>query len=305
MAEDGHRGSGWSGTVTLFAVVLVFLGLAFLMHNFRLTPNGFWGVLWRFWPVILILIGVKTLLGSGRSVLVGGITAFAMLAVLGLSLYISWNRATEKPTITGITERLGGYSRARVEIEFGAGDLKLDGLAAQTGNLLEATAEHRGTGTGINKEFTQAGGAAQLKLSLTSEARRLLGEKKDKWQLHFSRDIPLEINLKSGLSELDLDLSLLRVENISLDIGASKLRLLVPASGNSKVAIKSGVADVEIAVPAGKSARIKVDGGLSSSDIDEKRFPRVDEYYISPDFSSSANRVEMEIGSGLSRVKIK
>lgn len=304
MAENGHRGGGWSGTITLFAVVLVFLGLAFLIHNFKLTPPGFWGVLWRFWPVLLILIGLKTLIGSGRSILVGSITAFAMFAVLGLSLYISWSQATEKPTITSVTERLGNFSRAKIDIEFGAGDLKLDGMAG-AGNLMEATAEHRGASTGISKEFTQSGGAGQLKLTLTPEARRLLGEKKDKWQLHFSREIPLDINFKSGLSNLDLDLSPLKVENLGLDIGASKLLLKLPVSGTSKVTVKSGVAEVEIAIPPGKAARIKVAGGLSSSDIDEKRFPRVDEYYISPDFNSSSNRIELDIGSGLSRIIIK
>lgn len=304
MVENGHRSSGWSGTITLFAVVLVFLGLAFLIHNFKLTPPGFWGVLWRFWPVLLILVGLKTLIGSGRSILVGSITAFTMFAVLGLSLYISWSQATEQPTITNVTEKLGSYNKATIAIEFGAGDLKLDGMAG-TGNLMEATAEHRGASTGISKEFTQAGGIGQLKLTLTPEARRLLGEKKDKWQLHFSRDVPLDINFKSGLSNLDLDMSSLKVDNLNLDIGASKLHLQLPVSGTSKVAIKSGVAEVEISIPQGKAAKIKVAGGLSSSDIDEKRFPHVDEYYISPDFNSNSNRVEMEIGSGLSRIKIK
>ncbi len=304
MAENGYRGSGWSGTVTLFAVVLVFLGLAFLMDNFKLTPAGFWGVLWRFWPVLLILIGLKTLIGSGRPVLVGSITAFTMFAVLGLSLYVSWSKATEKPTITNFTERIGSFTRAKADIEFGAGDLKLDG-AAGAGNLLEATTEHRGASTGISKNFTQSGNTGQIKLTLTPEARRLIGEKKDKWQLHFSRNIPLDINFKSGLSDLSLDLSSLQVENLNLDIGGSKLRLQLPATGMSKVAIKSGIADIEITVPQGKAAKIKVDGGLSSSDIDEKRFPHIDEYYVSPDFNSSSNRVEMEIGSGLSRIRIK
>ncbi len=304
MAENGHRNGGWSGTITLFAVVLVFLGLAFLIYNFKLTPTGFWGVLWRFWPVLLILIGLKTLIGSGHSLLVGSIAALAMFAVLGLSLYISWSKAAEKPIITSISERLGNFSRAKVEIEFGAGDLKLDGLAG-AGNLLEATAEHMGTSTGIIKEFTQVSGTGQLKLTVTSEARQLLGEKKDKWQLHFTRDLPIDINLKSGLSEMDIDLSLLRLENINLDIGASKLLLKLPAFGISKAEIKSGMADIEITIPQGKAAKIKVNGGLSSSDIDEKRFPLVNDYYISPDFNSSYNRVELNIGSGLSRIKVK
>lgn len=304
MAENGHRSSGWSGTLTLFAVILVFLGLAFLIYNFKLTPSGFWGVLWRFWPVLLILIGLNTLIGSGRSWLMGLITAFIMIAVLGLSLYISLTKATEKPTITSISQGLESFSRARVDLDFGAGDLKLDG-AAGTGNLMEATAEHIGSSSGINKEFTQVGSTGQLKLTVTTEARRLVGEKRDKWQLHLSRNMPLDIYFKSGLSDLDLDLSLLTVENLNLDIGASKLRLQLPAIGNSKAAIKSGVADIEVTIPQGKAARIKVDGGLSSSDIDEKRFPHIEAYYISPDFNTSSNKVELEIGSGLSRIKIK
>ncbi|NIA03072.1 MAG: hypothetical protein GWP12_00820 [Nitrospirae bacterium] len=42
-------------------LVLVIIGLLLLFNNIGLLPMGFWGTVWRFWPVILILIGLDIL----------------------------------------------------------------------------------------------------------------------------------------------------------------------------------------------------------------------------------------------------
>lgn len=305
MSGNSYGSRGWAGLVTLFSVVFIFLGIAFLMQNFKLAPAGFWGILWRFWPILLILIGLNILLGSSRPLLLGGLTAIAMFAILGLSTYISWTKATEKPAVNTIAESLRGIQKADVEILFGAGDLKLDGIVSQPDNLVEATVEHRGAGTGVQKEYSRIDEVGKLKLTVDRDVKRLLAEKKDSWKLHFSPALPLNIILKSDLSELDLNISSLKVEKLELHIGTSNLRLQMPNSGSSRARVKSGATNIDITIPQDKAARIKIDGILSSLDIDEKRFPLVDKYYISPQFESTLNRVEIEIESSLSRVKIK
>ena len=43
-------------------VLLILAGLIFLSSNFNLVPLTFWKDLWKFWPVILILLGLKQIL---------------------------------------------------------------------------------------------------------------------------------------------------------------------------------------------------------------------------------------------------
>lgn len=49
--SEGHRG-GW-----LFGVILFILGLLFLVENF--TTIEIWDKIWKLWPIILIIWGIK------------------------------------------------------------------------------------------------------------------------------------------------------------------------------------------------------------------------------------------------------
>jgi Tfp pilus assembly major pilin PilA len=48
-------------------LVLVIIGLLLLLNNMGMLPLGFWGTVWRFWPVILILIGLDILATHSES----------------------------------------------------------------------------------------------------------------------------------------------------------------------------------------------------------------------------------------------
>jgi hypothetical protein len=61
------------------ALILISLGLTLLLNNFGLLPPGFWQTLWRFWPVILILLGLQQIFG-------GTSTGEFVVAVLSMAL---------------------------------------------------------------------------------------------------------------------------------------------------------------------------------------------------------------------------
>ncbi len=43
-------------------ILLIGAGLVFLSSNFNIIPWYFWRDMWKFWPVILILLGLKQIL---------------------------------------------------------------------------------------------------------------------------------------------------------------------------------------------------------------------------------------------------
>jgi len=71
-------------------LVLVIIGLLLLLNNMGMLPLGFWGTIWRFWPLILILIGLDILATHSESrktyilfillgiVIVAGVIAIAL-----------------------------------------------------------------------------------------------------------------------------------------------------------------------------------------------------------------------------------
>ena len=51
------------GFSVLGPAILIGLGIIFLLNSLDLVPWSTWATLWRFWPIILILLGVQVILG--------------------------------------------------------------------------------------------------------------------------------------------------------------------------------------------------------------------------------------------------
>lgn len=46
----------------IWGIILLFLGIVFLLQVLDVLPWGVWGTLWRFCPVLIIIIGLNILL---------------------------------------------------------------------------------------------------------------------------------------------------------------------------------------------------------------------------------------------------
>jgi len=57
-------------------IIFIAIGIVFLLNNFNLLPWSVWSILWRFWPLFLILGGLEMILGDNwlAKLIVGLIT---------------------------------------------------------------------------------------------------------------------------------------------------------------------------------------------------------------------------------------
>ncbi|MGA2911459.1 MAG: DUF5668 domain-containing protein [Candidatus Levyibacteriota bacterium] len=74
---------------SVLGLVILFIGILFLFNNLGLVPWSVWNGLWKFWPVIIILIGIKMF--AGRSllsrILLTLLLIFVFAGVLAYILY--------------------------------------------------------------------------------------------------------------------------------------------------------------------------------------------------------------------------
>jgi hypothetical protein len=61
-------------------VLLIGLGILFLFSNLGVLDLDFWSILFRFWPVLLIAVGLDILLGRRSGV--GALLALLLLALV-------------------------------------------------------------------------------------------------------------------------------------------------------------------------------------------------------------------------------
>jgi hypothetical protein len=232
------------------------------------------------WPIFLVFLGVYILIGRN----------FAP----------SWNSSAEKMAVP-----LDGAKEAHIRIEHGAGRLHISGKAGAQ-ELLSGKFDH------VDLSSKRSGD--DLKVSLKSRWGENMmwafpwnwGSYRHEWDFALNGDVPISLDIDSGASESHLDLRELKIKKIDLDTGASSNVMILPEkAGFTKVDISSGAASHEVTVPAGVAADIRIESGLSGIDIDEKRFPRAGKHYTSPDYATAANKVEINVETGVSSVTIK
>jgi len=105
---------------------------------------------------------------------------------------------------------------------------------------------------------------------------------------------------------MELELSELKVSELRLDIDAGNCKVTMPSSADTThVYIKADVANIELTIPDGVAAKIWADIDLSAFDVDESRFPKQGDYYISDNFDTAQNRIYLEIDCDVGRVQVK
>ena len=91
-------------------------------------------------------------------------------------------------------------------------------------------------------------------------------------EVELNARIPWDIEIRGGASRLVADLRGLRLGALSVDGGASRLEVVLPApSGTVVVVVLGGASNVAIQRPKGIAARLRVRGGATKLKFDDRR----------------------------------
>lgn len=251
--------------------VLIVLGGLLLLDNLNLLPFDVWQV---FWPIVLILLGLRMLWGQ-----------FFRRQVAG--------EQVELP--------LEGANEARVHLKHGAGRLEVNG-DVPAGSLLSGT-----FAGGVEVDKRQVAQGWDVTLSMPSQSFPMFWEPGSlDWILSISPEVPLALVIDTGASDSRLDLSKVNLKDLKIKTGASSVNLTLPAAAKmTRVSLECGAASTNITIPDGVAAHIRSRGGLSSLSVDQKRFLYHDGIYESQDYETAANKVEIDIQMGVGSVQIR
>jgi hypothetical protein len=254
--------------------VIVLLGAVLLASNLGGLGNRVWVF---FWPGLIILAGVWFLLRS------------------------NWKTAPVETVSSNIP--LEGAADAEIEFKHGAGRLVVDG-SAQPGDLISGSFVG-----GVSPEVTKNGSTTKVTLHSPSmqgfPENWGMGGHGLEWKVGVSQQIPVKLHFHTGASESILDLSGLKASELVLETGASSSVVTLPVNaGYTKVKVESGVASVKITIPAGVAANIHIKSGLSGINIDSTRFVLDGDHYRSADYATAANKIDLEVETGVGSVDI-
>lgn len=234
-------------------------------------------VLGYFWPLLLLLIGVWVL----------------------ASAFLPRDTFVEEGEAFAID--LQGASEAKVEFNHGAGQIEIR-AGAPSGQLMTGT-----KALGMDVSSKLVGGILEAEVNAGPTFVPFIGPSGGAWRFDLNRDIPLTLEVSAGASNVSLDLSDLLVKYLSLETGASSVRLTLPSRAESTfVEIEAGAANLEISVPEGVVARIRIKEGMTALNIDRARFPNLERgIYQSANYHQAAHRAELNIEAGAASVNIQ
>jgi hypothetical protein len=287
-----------------WGVAFVAVGALLLLERLG-VPLIEWESAWRFWPLILILAGASLLAKNRAFKVAAVILAALMVAVFVVGLFASmWGEYNAggdegwavRDIATPMTDSL---TRASLVFESSAGSFH---LADTTADLLVAK-----TRSSIG-EYTldRTGNSGYLRLRLRKKPWVWgFGAGRNRVDMRLNAGPVWDLTFNVGAANLDVDASEIRVDRLSVNAGASDIRIRVGAGDvESSVKVKCGASSVRIDVPASAGCRLRVNAPLSGRRFSDFR-KAGDGTYVTDNYNEAASKITVEINAGVSDLKVR
>jgi hypothetical protein len=204
-----------------------------------------------------------------------------------------------------VSQPLGAANSADVEIAMGVGRLRIAELA-QPGDLIAGEIAYPQTNR-VDRTFEMRGDTARFTLQ-EQDSRRddLVKYRNDDavWDLRLAPATPLRLAIEAGVGESTLDLTQLKVTDLDLQTGIGATTLTLPREGHLQAHVEGGVGSISIRIPAGVAVRIALDAGVGKVEV-FGNYQRQGDTYMSPDYDTAANRVDLTASGGIGTITIE
>lgn len=289
-------------------LILITIGVLFLLANLGMLPFSFWEIAARFWPLLLILIGLDIILGR-RSLLGSLVIVLLWIALVAGVLWLAFAQGggllpSAAMVSDELAQPLGDIKSATVELNIGTARTNVTTLGSDTSDLMKGTFRHA-EGTRVVKTYNIAGSEGRLVLKEEGVNFIFGGGRVSRWDIGLYPQVPLALRINGGIGRATLDLTALNLTSLNIDAGIGAIDMTTPKSGVVTMRVNGGVGAATITVPPGVAARIRVDGGLGGIRVDESRFPKFGSVYQSADYASAANRIDIDVDGGVGSITIR
>jgi uncharacterized protein DUF2154/cell wall-active antibiotic response 4TMS protein YvqF len=308
MAQDGEP----RRTSLVFPIVLIGFGVLFLLRRWNPAFEP-WSILRTYWPLILIFIGIGKIWDNVQrsrnpnappGISLGAtFGAVAFVLVIGMLIWHGrgFNRRHDGVFSTKHTAKIVEPQRAKsahAKLEMGAGQLTINGGSA---NLLEADFNYSDSYDEPRVEYNVADGVGQLSVSQESHTVHI-GRSENDWNLHLSKDIPIELKIDMGAGQGNLHLRDVLLSRLDLNIGAGQVD--VDLTGDRKTDlnadIEGGVGQANIRLPKNVGVIVHAHGGIGS--IESHGLKHEDDTYTNDAYGKTPATIRLKVEGGIGQI---
>ncbi|MGB7280817.1 MAG: toast rack family protein [Candidatus Acidiferrum sp.] len=300
----------------VFPVLLIAIGGIFLYANWHQDFDP-WPILWTYWPLILIFIGLGTIwdhwrrrqnpnapASSSAGASLGAI-AFVIILILILGhgrKYRHWGGGSDYAMQhqSRTVDRQNAKS-VRVTLDLGAGDLDLSGGSS---HLLEADFDYRSSSGAPRVDYSVSGSTGELNISQENSESHFNTDGDNHWTLHLANDIPIEIKIDMGAGHDNLRLRDIDVTRLNLHMGAGQADVDLTGDRKSDLTaeIEGGVGEADIRLPKKIGVVVNASGGIGT--IEAPGLHRDGDEYTNDAYGKSPVTIHLRVEGGVGTIRL-
>ena len=299
----------------VFPMVLIAIGAIFLYSNWHPAFDP-WPILWTYWPLILIFIGLGTIWDHWRrrqnpeapagSSVGAGLGAAAFVLILVLLVWHGRNfRHWRGDSVYAMQHQSRTVDRQNAKtvnatLEMGAGDLSISGGSS---HLLEADFDYRSPDA-PQVDYYVSGTTGELHVSDQDNDRHFGSNSDNEWTLHFANDIPIELKIDMGAGHGNLRLRDIDVTRLRLDIGAGQVDLDLTGDRKSDLTadVEGGVGEANIRLPKNIGVIVNASGGIGT--IDAHGLKHDGDDYTNDLYGKSPVTIHLKVEGGVGTINL-
>jgi hypothetical protein len=294
-------------------LILITIGVVLLLNQTgRLRWDVVWS-LWRYWPVILILLGIEALIGASQSrvlYLLGLLIAVAVLAgLIGYVVLQGGEAPAQRPVSATetLSQGLQDAERGLVTLRLGAGAIQV-GTVADSPNLIEGTIEYGEQSRRVEEHLTVSNGQAEYELrSRQEDSIWTPGDKANEtWHLRFTPRVPLQMRIEMGAGSVQADLSGLSISRLDLNMAVGSTELTLPATeGTTIVYVKLAIGEVTVLVPPAVGVKLRANKLLTGVNVGGGRFTRSGDEWVSGNYATAPSKIDLHIDNVMGSINVR
>lgn len=292
-------------------IILIAIGVFFLVAN--LVPSfDPWVILMRYWPVILILIGLGKVwdyYAARRYGRAGGsdvsgvlIAVILLILLLGLSVWRAGRHAgvaAEQRHETKTVE-LQGATAVTANLNFPAGQLNVNG---GSDHLVEADFRYDSANGEPEVDYNVNSGHGQLDMK-ENDGSVHFGTGDREWDLHFNDSVPLDLTVQMGAGQSNLKFAGVDLTHLEVHVGAGQmiLDLTGPRKQDLSADIHGGVGQAEVRLPKDVGVRAHASGGIGS--INVRGLTKQGDVYVNAAYGKTPATIDLNIEGGIGEIDL-
>jgi hypothetical protein len=310
----------------VWAIFLIFLGTIFLLNTTGILPWNVWFYIFNFWPVFLILAGLRLILGKSLiSTIILAIVALIAFLWIGLSAYIESteiNLPFLKNIPTYSTQNIESIdNKFKVEID-GYEDIEILNYKFDLGISEFTITDDSRDFLYIDAKYTNDYGEPKIDERVDNNLLNIIIKENTNYNFSFTNfktpiykftlgsRLPSNINIDNGVGKGTVELDNQKVENLIVDTGTGDIDIVLGLESipTDKLSLDIGTGNIILNLPENVGYKLNYNVGVGEIKLEDREIGGIGQNgneILSNNYNTAEKVINITADVGIGNLHIK